>query len=313
MATGPPYHCSCMKVFDRLEDYKHHIHRSPCILNYYCDICFAMHSSVDEFEAHCKEIHDTSEGFVLLQEDNYQQRRHFARGAPSPDDIDYVPGKKMRSLEYFPDDVDCSMDQQKVYNPHSWNKSQPSACPACGKVYSNYHNMLRHLKTHDESEKTIPCYECGEKFRLIAELKQHTLQAHGSADSSREYIFSCPDCGDLFRNMQDWNEHKESHEAQRCAECDKEFTFKAELEAHRAVHLNLKVYRDSKTHAYRSAMASPSNIVLMCEVCDRTFGTKEELKEHKMVHEQMPSLKAENGVEYLLFCICLTLSAMYNN
>lgn len=292
-----------MKAFDTVEDYRKHIHRSPCILSYYCDICFAMHSNIDDFETHCKEIHDTSEGFVLLQEDNYQQRRHFARGTGSPDEVDFVPVKRMRSIDYFPqqidmDDSEVSSEQQKVYIS-AWSKSRPSACPDCGKVYSNYHNMLRHLRTHDESEKTIPCFECGEKFRLIAELKQHNLQVHNnaSADSSNECIFSCPDCGDLFHSLQDWNKHKEGHEAQKCTECDKEFTFKTELEQHRAVHLNLKVYRDSKTHAYRSTMVSPSNIVLMCEICDKTFPTKEELREHKTLHEQMPNLKVENGIK----------------
>lgn len=305
IGSGPPYHCSCMQIFENVEDYKNHIHRSSCILNYYCDICFVIHSDIDEFEAHCKEIHDISEGFVLLQEDNYQQRRHFARSTLTPEEVEYVPAKRVRSNDYLPQQIDfedsgeISLDPQGIYSPHAWSKQRPCACPACGKVYSNYHNMLRHLKTHDESEKTIPCYECGEKFRLHAELKQHSLQEHniGSGDPSREFLFSCPDCGDLFHNMQDWNDHKDSHEPQKCSECDKVFTFKTELEQHRAVHLNLKVYRDSKTHSYRSTMVSPSNIVLMCEFCDKTFPSKEELKEHKSKHEQMPKLKVENGIK----------------
>lgn len=305
VGNGPPYNCSCTQVFDKLEDYKQHIHRSPCHLNYYCDICFVIHSNIDEFDAHCKEVHDISEGFVLLQEDNYQQRRHFARGAVSPEEVDLVPAKRMRSTDFLPQQIDFedsgefSATDQKVYNPHAWSKQRPAACPACGKVYSNYHNMLRHLKTHDESEKTIPCYECGEKFRLHAELKQHNLQVHNnsSADSSKEYLFSCPDCGEFFHTLQDWNEHKANHEPQKCGDCDKVFTFKSELEQHRSVHLNIKVYRDSKTHAYRSTMVSPSNIVLMCEICDKTFPSKEELKLHKTKHEQMPNLKAENGIK----------------
>lgn len=305
IVAGPSYHCSCMKVFETLEDYKDHIHRSPCILNYYCDICFVIHSDIDEFEAHCKEVHDISEGFVLLQEDNYQQRRHFARGLASPDEVDFVPAKRMRSSDYIPQPIEFeaptefSPEQHRVLNPVSGGKQKPSPCPECGKIYSNYHNMLRHFKTHDDSEKTIPCYECGEKFRLLAELKQHNLHEHSNAsgDSTKEFLFSCPDCDTLFHNLQDWNDHKDSHEPQQCGECEKVFTFKTELEQHRSVHLNLKVYRDSKTHAYRSTMVSPSNIVLMCEICDKTFASKDELKQHKAKHEQMPNLKAENGIK----------------
>lgn len=287
IGTGPPYCCSCDKVFDVLDDYKQHIHRS-CMLDYYCDICFVIYSNADEFEAHCREIHDTSEGFLLLQDDNYQQRRNFTRGATSPpEDIDYVPSKKMR--------VNDCISQEESECSTLWNKSKPASCPACGKVYSNYHNMLRHLRTHDENEKTIPCRECGEKFRLHAELKQHCLQVHTDpTGSSREYVFSCPDCGDRFHNTNDWRRHKESHKTQKCSVCTKEFTFKTELEQHRSVHLNIKVYRDSKTHAYRSTMVSPSNVVVMCEICDKTFASKEELKEHKVVHE---STKVQNGIK----------------
>lgn len=303
-----PFRCCCTQVFNKVDDFKQHIHKS-CYLEYYCDICFIITSNVDDYESHCKEVHDISEGFTLLQDDNYQQRNYF-RGSevaqlqidtppspkrdykPQPLPLPQPPQLEVEPVEYTP------VQKHRVVNPHSWGKGKSSACPECGKVYSNYHNMLRHLKTHDESEKTIPCYDCGEKFRLMVELKQHRQETHSSADSSREYIFSCPDCGDIYRSIEEWNKHKSTHEPQVCVECGKEFIFKSELEQHRSVHLNLKVFRDSKTQAYRSTIVSPtSNVVLMCEVCDKMFTSKDELKEHKTVHEQMPVLKAENGVQ----------------
>lgn len=244
--AGPPFVCSCQKVFKNANEYKEHIHKS-CLINYYCDICFTISSNLDEFEAHCKEIHDVSEGFTLLQEDNYQQRKHYSRSEYSPTENElivpksnkpaYIPQIEIETYEY------TTPEHRPVYNLNSWSKSKPSACPVCGKVYSNYHNMLRHLKTHDESEKTIPCYECPEKFRLMAELKQHKIEVHNNEEGPRDYMFSCPDCGDIYRSLQEWNQHKESHEVQVCLECGKEFIFKTELEQHRSVHLNLKVYR----------------------------------------------------------------------
>lgn len=54
-----------------------------------------------------------------------------------------------------------------------------STCTVCGKVYSNYHNMMRHYKTHDDNEKNISCEHCDEKFRLRGHLKEHLIVEHG--------------------------------------------------------------------------------------------------------------------------------------
>lgn len=244
----PPYTCICQKVFNNANKYKDHMHKS-CLINYYCDICFVISSNLDEFEVHCKEIHDVSEGFTLLQEDNYHQRRHYSATEFSPIEDEVVVAEHSKppyipQIEMEMETYDYTPEQQRRYSATSWSKCKPAVCPVCGKVYSNYHNMLRHMKTHDESEKTIPCYECPEKFRLMAELKQHKLEVHSTDDDSpRECMFSCPDCGDIYRSIQEWTQHKESHETQVCLECGKEFVFKSELEQHRSVHLNLKVFR----------------------------------------------------------------------
>lgn len=73
-----PFRCNCSKSFNELEEYKDHIHKS-CLVDFYCDICFIISSNIDNFEMHCKQVHDISEGFVLLQEDNYQPRTYYHR------------------------------------------------------------------------------------------------------------------------------------------------------------------------------------------------------------------------------------------
>ncbi|EFA10192.1 zinc finger protein 91 isoform X1 [Tribolium castaneum] len=277
-----PYTCSCGRVFTSLEDYKDHAYIS-CLVEFYCDVCFVTVKTLDAFQKHAAEVHDNSEGFVLLQEDNYK-RRKSSPGATQTrqsvkrehtDERNIISGKRRTS--YKPPIIDPEDDEDtKVLNPLFKHKLGGTVCPICNKEYSTNNNMWRHYKTHVQDKKE-------EEF-----------------DDS---IYCCPDCGGMFSTAE-WEKHKGMHKKKTCKECGKIFQFQSELDQHRSVHLNLKLYRDSKTQNYKSTMASPTNelnnIVMMCEICDRMFTSKEQLKEHKLTHETMPVLESSvptNGEE----------------
>ncbi|XP_030757586.1 zinc finger protein Xfin-like isoform X1 [Sitophilus oryzae] len=298
-ASGsPPFYCSCRYVFDTLEEYRNHCYNS-CILSYYCDICFITTTTQEEFVKHCQELHDSSEGFVLLQEDGYSPRKPFSHHKEVDTEANVVEGKRERKKsvkppilvqiydsEIPPEPLDMApktvfkkmLNEAVKFNP-TWKN--PSECPLCHKVYASIHNMARHYKTHlEKNEVPMP------------------VQAREEDDS----LYSCPDCGGMYPTAK-WAKHlEEKHPPKPCGDCDKMFQFQGELEQHRSVHLNLKIHRDSKTHSYKSTMLSPvgevngllGEVMVMCELCDTMFKSKEELKNHKLVCEDR-SNKSQSG------------------
>ncbi|CAH1969529.1 unnamed protein product [Acanthoscelides obtectus] len=272
-----PVQCSCEREFDNLEDYKDHVYLS-CLVEFYCDICFITTDSVEEFQKHAEEAHDESEGFILKQDDGYAMRKAMMQSPPKPketvDENAIVTGKRERRP---PKPIDIIMPTPNrsatpkekdepyvsVYNhPYSITpRSGTKACPICNKEYSSYHNMMRHFKTHSEEE--IRKYE-------------------------NESVYACPDCEEMFR-LPEWRQHlMAKHQPTACEECGRMFQFRTELDQHRSVHLNIKVYRDSKTHSLKTAMISPGSeqVMLLCEICEEIFHSREELKQHKLGHFQ---------------------------
>ncbi|KAG5873818.1 hypothetical protein JTB14_012262 [Gonioctena quinquepunctata] len=270
-----PFHCQCRRVFDNMEDYKDHVYVS-CMVDYYCDICFITTKTLDDFQKHACEVHDNSEGFILLQDDNYKMRKPAWHTA-SREEVDesvILTGKRERRASVKAPIIENDLEEVplKVINPVILSpKSNNRKCPVCAKEYSSYKNMMRHYKVHQNSEKL-----------------EHFKEEEGDDEEEEEGSFySCPDCGGMY-NTVEWQNHLlEKHESKSCGDCGKFFQFQSELEQHRSVHLNLKVYRDSKTQSYKSTVISPGSdeeLMLACEVCDLLVPTREALEEHKLTH-----------------------------
>ncbi|XP_074029366.1 uncharacterized protein isoform X2 [Leptinotarsa decemlineata] len=277
-ALSFPFKCKCQRVLDNLENYKDHVYVS-CMVDYYCDICFVTTKTLDDFQKHACNVHDNSEGFILLQDDNYKMRKPLMHVSPKEEAADGVilSGKRERraSVRAPIIETDGSSSAVKVINPVLLtSKANNKKCPICGKEYSSYKNMMRHYKVHS------------------------TEQGEASQDEEEESFYTCPDCGGMY-NSTEWQSHLlEKHESKVCNECGKSFQFQTELEQHRTIHLNLKVYRDSKTQSYRSAVMSPGSDEehsLTCEICDVIVSTKEELEDHRLTHDNASEASAESS------------------
>lgn len=280
-ATEPPHICVCTRKFETAEDYKQHAYTS-CFLSYYCDVCYSVFDSLDDFRAHCEEEHDKIEEFVFVNPNpsfiycnreevvSSRKRSHEemnqSNNVENPsesNDNDGNERKKFIPNRYYSETINCDLCERRFNNHHALRKhmkmhrrtsiangwkSKPSSCSKCGKVFSTYYNMIRHYKVHDDAEKHLQCALCTDKFRLVSELKDHLILVHGRANV--------------------------------CQECGRQFESVKELEQHRSVHLNIKVYRDSKTQSYRTGTRPRYS----CEYCEAVFETEIELNEHSAIH-----------------------------
>lgn len=282
----PPFYCSCRFVFNSLDEYKTHCYTS-CTISYYCDICFKTTPTIEEFIKHAEEEHDSSEGFVLLQNNTYVPRSQAFRHQEADDEANVLEGKRERKKsskepvvvhiydKEIPADVRDiptstirrMLEMDGTVNLAS-NSKGPSKCPVCRKQYSSVNNMMRHYRVHiEKKEVEVPKIE---------------------NESENEDLYTCPDCGGVYPASK-WKDHlKEKHSLKACSECDKEFQFQNELDQHRSVHLNIKVFRDSKTQVYRSTMLSPTEEtdaadcdMVMCDAVEN----KDDLKKQQMLHD----------------------------
>ncbi|XP_045475054.1 zinc finger protein 62-like [Harmonia axyridis] len=256
-----PYSCSCGKTFDSLEDYKDHIYVS-CMVEYFCDACNIAVRTLKEFINHAQHQHDNSEGFSLILDDNYKKRT-FHRVEPRENKE--ILGKRRSSTYGRAPTVEIE-DEVQPSPPKiaKTSRSIPTKCPQCDKVYSCQANMLRHFRTHQDVVK----------------------KEEPEVEASDNSFYRCPDCQIMF-NAAEWDRHKETHEQTKCNECDKIFLFQTELEQHRSVHLNLKVYRDAKTDSYKSTMLSPNAEMPICNICNILCENFEDLESHKLSHEDL--------------------------
>ncbi|XP_022918333.1 zinc finger protein 62 homolog isoform X2 [Onthophagus taurus] len=296
----------CSKVFTTKEEATKHLFES-CNLHYFCDICYTAFETLDKFKEHCEIDHDKNDNYVFVEyhkefklvdplEILRSRKRKYPETEPDPQ-IDLInPAKKMKSIklekarrvdEISEDDLDIddvyqndssntsynlrspTLKTPRKYGKYKFNgwKTEPSKCEKCDREFSTYYNMVRHMKTHEESEKHLQCSFCPEKFRLVSELKEHLNITHGEAHI-------CSDCGKQFE------------------------TFK-QLDQHRFIHLNIKVYRDSETSSYRV-----TNPRYQCEECDSAFETepllKQHLSKHYVVVKREPDIgrpRSEDGFE----------------
>lgn len=282
-----PVPCICKAVHNDVETYKKHVYYS-CLVEFQCDLCSEGFSSNELFIKHAIDQHDNSEGFSLLQDDNFKTRRSSSttRVTPPPPP-DLIINTKRRSSFYNKAPIlepeleieeleEKKSNTFKVRNPASSWKRTPTKCLSCEKVYSSYANMMRHYKLHQLEQQS----QNGSDMEID--------------DSEKTFCYSCPDCGGMYDNEK-WEKHlRDKHKEKSCADCDRVFQFQTELDQHRAMHLNLKVYRDSKTKSYKSTMLKSPNataeIIHVCDRCDTTFSTNDELQKHQLLHETMPQL-----------------------
>ncbi|XP_017778310.1 PREDICTED: zinc finger protein 62 homolog isoform X1 [Nicrophorus vespilloides] len=317
-----PFDCLCMQSFENADLFRQHIHKS-CFLNYYCDICFLLTSNLQEFVEHCEEFHDTDENYVFLKPHaNFRVLTNIEINNCLLESKKRLLEKEASEMEE-PDEMqmDINVEMPNIdplieLDEKHFSRFNSAKCPRCNKVYANYHNMVRHLKSHhrfDLMQKrteceicgnvfsnysnmmrhkkahcdALKCSECLEVFTSVALLKTHQSQAHADTVKVARTTYRCEECGESFKSARWLEQHQENEHGFACEQCDKVLKTVSDYEQHRNTHLNITLARDPKTKSYH-------RLSKICKICDKGFNTESELEEHLQLHERMPVLEAED-------------------
>ena len=73
------------------------------------------------------------------------------------------------------------------------NNEHRSKCAICGKTFSNWSNLKRHVATVHEGQTLYECDECGKSFGSKGNLNQHVATVHEGLKS-----YECDECGKSF-------------------------------------------------------------------------------------------------------------------
>uniref|UniRef100_A0A182SCC0 C2H2-type domain-containing protein n=1 Tax=Anopheles maculatus TaxID=74869 RepID=A0A182SCC0_9DIPT len=145
---------------------------------------------------------------------------------------------------------------------HLERPAQPNpeiACkhPNCTMKFTSKQTMKRHYQVKHVFGKPYACDVCSERFWRKLQLKQHMVRHTG------EYPHRCEHCNQGFVNLKSMRNHRCKRNAQKCADCPKEFVRWSELVAHRRLE-------------------HPAEF--RCDQCDKLFHTKRNLNLHGRVH-----------------------------
>ncbi|XP_014663823.1 PREDICTED: endothelial zinc finger protein induced by tumor necrosis factor alpha-like [Priapulus caudatus] len=150
--------------------------------------------------------------------------------------------------------------QHHMRKKHNGAKYHPYQCTFCYKLFHSNIKLQEHLQTHT-GNRSFSCTICHEAFSSILALKVHMrihLQEKCTKDTS---LRRCDICGVGFPGAVSLNKHK-LYQHNFCAQCERVFTDRATLEAHKLRH------ESTDANPYR------------CDICRRTFAERGDYNSH---------------------------------
>lgn len=145
-------------------------------------------------------------------------------------------------------------------------------CLHCNAKYNDETKFKRHLKSHNDSDKTYECKFCGQFFKLAEEALSHEKTHSGP----KPYL--CNVCGKDFSHKHNLKSHIRIHTGTRkykCTICEKDFL-------HRNTYiLHMHTHSGSRPKPYQ------------CEHCGKHFAEKPALNSHLRTHTGEKPFKCE--------------------
>ncbi|XP_039256471.2 uncharacterized protein LOC120333170 [Styela clava] len=132
-------------------------------------------------------------------------------------------------------------------------------CKECGRTYATVGGLLKHSKTHQETESSnnFKCVTCEKEYNSLGALKMH-IRTH-------TLPCKCHICGKAFSRTWLLQGHIRTHTGEKpyqCTVCSRAFADRSNLRAHMQTHESVKRYA--------------------CTSCDRTFSRISLLNRHRV-------------------------------
>ncbi|XP_011308681.1 zinc finger protein 62 isoform X2 [Fopius arisanus] len=231
--------------------------------------------------------------------------------------------KGQNHVEIVDPDMDDGLDQSDSdinapdYVPMENSHGRSTECTTCGKIFANYPNLRRHIRTVHIVAGRFSCPKCPKTFTSEDLWNQHAERAHPKELPPDVVMHKCQQCKNMFETQEMLTGHlQEAHgmaedDHLACDICGKRFSNETSLKIHRGHHFR----RDSRlsirsvphpldqvqvemteepieiTMTPRPAKAkksfptpsfkqSMSPTTLACAVCDDSFTDVSELRKH---------------------------------
>ncbi|XP_065224304.1 zinc finger protein 62-like [Planococcus citri] len=150
---------------------------------------------------------------------------------------------------------------------------KPFECAGCGKSFAKKQNMKSHIFSMHMPYQSRPhkCDSCNEFYSYRNNMNNHrcstTLSNHSTHVSDGRQSLVCNICHKHFSHQQSLKRHMLIHEGLKpfkCAECDKSFRTKANMNQHTRICHTTYHTRPHK-----------------CDICDKRYAAEWELNAHK--------------------------------
>ncbi|XP_005189139.3 transcription factor grauzone [Musca domestica] len=232
-------------------------------------------------------------------------------GASSPAMIfDEVQGSAASDSEIETDDNDTSQKSGEWkpslnhFNKPRTNRKEVNeflakhykiTCAICQAPMQTFYELCKHFnKEHNEPGYAV-C--CNKKFFKCCYLVDH-IHCHLNPD-----YFKCQLCGKVIANRRCLELHMKTHQIQDktfiCDICQKGFSKKAGLKAHKLIHLSDeekkfscdqcgKLFGNNNLLAYHVGVVHLNKYALVCDVCGEKMRRKDVFERHMMKHIGVP-------------------------
>lgn len=149
----------------------------------------------------------------------------------------------------------------KKHNQFFHNPQDINTCHVCGKSFEKMRHSfyIKHVLSHEMTEKNFKCQNCDKKFLFQTELNEH--------ESNECTLETCPYCSKIYKSLRNLRRHihtVHSDQVHKCKICGKSFWKKSRLDSHLLSHSTVRPFS--------------------CKLCTKCFKSSEDLGNHLKTH-----------------------------